>query len=310
MSRIVVALGGNALGKTPDEQIEKIKIAAPVLVKLIKEGNEVVITHGNGPQVGQIALAMEYSAVNSKETPFMPFAECGSMSEGYIGYHLQQIVGEELKKQGIDKDCITIITQTLVDKEDPAFEKPTKPIGAFYTKEEIENMKESGFTFVEDAGRGYRRVVPSPIPVDIIEKNAIRKNLESGTVVIAGGGGGIPVVKVNDKLHGVDAVVDKDLLSALLAKEINADKLLILTAVEKVCINFNSENEQKLDVLTANDALKYIEEGQFAKGSMLPKVEACLEFVKNKQNGEAIITSLEKAYEALNENAGTIIRES
>lgn len=310
MSRIVVALGGNALGNSPEEQLEKIRIAAPILVKLIKEGNELVITHGNGPQVGQIALAMEYSHNNSKETPYIPFAECGSMSQGYIGYGLQQVLQEELLKQNVQKDCITIITQTLVESKDKAFENPTKPIGAFYTKEEaLEIEKEKGYTFIEDAGRGYRRVVPSPKPIDIIEKNAIIENLDADNIVIAAGGGGIPVIKENNNLKGVDAVVDKDLSSALLAKEINADILLILTAVDKVYINFNKENETALDEITVKDAKQYIENGEFAKGSMLPKVEACLEFVQNKKDGKAIITSLEKAYEALINNAGTTIKE-
>lgn len=306
----MVALGGNALGNNPKEQLEKIHMTAPFLVKCIKEGHELVITHGNGPQVGQIALAMEYSAVNSKETPYMPFAECGSMSQGYIGYHLQQVLEMEMEKQGVLKDCATIVTQTLVDYNDKAFENPTKPIGAFYTKEgALEIQKEKGYIFTEDAGRGYRRVVPSPKPIDILEKNVVRKNLEAGTVVIAGGGGGIPVVKKNGELKGVDAVVDKDLLSALLAKEINADVLLILTAVPKVYINFNKENEKALDEMTVTDAKQYISNGEFAKGSMLPKVEACLNFVENKKDGKAIITSIDNAYEALIGNAGTVIKE-
>lgn len=307
MSKIVVALGGNALGKNPEEQLEKVHIAVPFLVKLIKDGHELVITHGNGPQVGQIALAMEYSASNG-QSPFMPFAECGSMSQGYIGYHLQQVLQDELLRQNIDKDCITIVTQTLVDKNDSAFENPTKPIGAFYTKEEVLMMKDKGYTFVSDSGRGYRRVVPSPKPIDIIEKSAIKKNLESGTIVIATGGGGIPVVR-DGGLKGVDAVVDKDLSSALLAKEIDADILLILTTVEKVSIHFNTVNEIKLDELTLEDAKRYIGDNEFAKGSMLPKIEACMNFVQTKKDGKAIITSLEKAYEAMNGNSGTLVKE-
>lgn len=310
MSRIVVALGGNALGNNPNEQLEKIKIAAPILVKLIKDGHELVITHGNGPQVGQIALATEYSAT-AKQTPEIPFAECGSMSQGYIGYGLQQVLQTELKKQNITKDCATIITQTLVDKNDTAFNNPTKPIGAFYTKEEaLKIEKEKNYNFIEDAGRGYRRVVPSPKPIDIIEKNLIRKNLEIGNIIIAVGGGGIPVIKENENLKGVEAVIDKDLSSALLASEINADILLILTAVEKAYINFNKENQFALDEITVLEAKQYINEGQFAKGSMLPKIEACLKFIEKNKNGKAIITSLEKAYEALIGNSGTIIKEN
>lgn len=310
MSRIVVALGGNALGTTPNEQLNKIKIAAPFLTDLVKNGHEIVITHGNGPQVGQIALAMEYSAINSKETPDIPFAECGSMSQGYIGYGLQQILGQELAKENINKECITIITQTLVDINDSAFTNPTKPIGNFYTKEDaLKIEKEKGYSFVEDAGRGYRRVVPSPKPIDIIEKNSIAKNLSNNTIVIAAGGGGIPVIKENNALKGIAAVIDKDLTSSLLAKEIDADTLLILTAIEKVYINFNKENQIALNELTVDDALKHIKNEEFAKGSMLPKVEACIEFVKNNPKRKAIITSLDKACDALNGLTGTMIKE-
>lgn len=310
MSKIVVALGGNALGNNPLEQMQKIKLAATVLAKLIKEGHELVITHGNGPQVGQISLAMEYAANGEVNTPYMPFPECGSMSQGYIGYHLSQLLQNELNKQNVQKQCVAVITQTLVDINDEAFNNPTKPIGMFYSKEKSEVIaKEKGYVFTEDAGRGYRRVVPSPIPIEIVEKKAIKELVSNGNVVIAVGGGGIPVIKNEDNsLKGVEAVIDKDRSGALLAKEIGADILLILTAVEKVFIHFNTENQTALDEMTVSEALAFIKNGEFAKGSMLPKVEACLEFASGGQ-GKSIITSLDKAYEALNGTTGTIIKE-
>ena len=311
MSKIVIALGGNALGKTPSEQLNLLEKTAKIIVDLIKSGNKIVLTHGNGPQVGQIALAMEFSAGSEVKTPFMPFPECGSMSQGYIGYQLQQCIQDELERQKIKKNCVTIITQVLVDSKDKAFQNPTKPIGMFYTKEEaLEIEKEKGYTFVEDSGRGYRRVVPSPIPIDIVEKEVIEQLVNSDNIVIAAGGGGIPVVKEDriKLLEGVEAVIDKDRTGALLAKEIGADVLLILTAVDKVYINYNKENQTGLSSLTIDEAQRYIDEGQFAKGSMLPKVEACIDFVKESSDKIAIITSLEEASSALTGKNGTIIK--
>lgn len=308
MSKIVIALGGNALGNTPEEQMDRLERVAKIIVKLIKDGNEIVLTHGNGPQVGQISLAMEYASTKV-DTPIMPFAECGSMSQGYIGYQLQQALQDELERQKIKKDCVTLITQVLVDASDPAFKNPTKPIGAFYDLEEAKKEeKEKGYTFMEDDGRGYRRVVASPKPIDIIEKKAIAKLIDSGIVVIACGGGGIPVIK-NDKhelLEGVDAVIDKDLSSALLAKLIDADKLLILTSIDKVYLNFGTDKEKGISKMTVDEAKNYIKTNEFAKGSMLPKVEACIEFVENSQK-EAIISSLENAGIAFEDNIGTKI---
>ena len=309
MSKIVIALGGNALGNTPEEQMDKLERVAKVIVKLIKEGNKIVLTHGNGPQVGQIALAMEYAHQGSINTPLMPFAECGSMSQGYIGYQLQQALQDEMERQKVKKDCVTVITQVLVAANDPAFQNPTKPIGAFYSKEQADELtKMKGYTFVSDAGRGFRRVVPSPKPIDIIESRAIKKLVDDDIVVIAVGGGGIPVIK-NDKkelLEGVDAVIDKDLSSALLGELIDADILLILTAIDKVYLNFNTPEQKALDILTTTDARKYIQNDEFAKGSMLPKVEACIKFV-NSSKKLAIITSLDEAAEALSSNVGTKI---
>ena len=309
MSKIVIALGGNALGNTPEEQMDKLERVAKVIVKLIKEGNKIVLTHGNGPQVGQIALAMEYAHQGSINTPLMPFAECGSMSQGYIGYQLQQALQDEMERQKVKKDCVTVITQVLVAANDPAFQNPTKPIGAFYSKEQADELtKMKGYTFVSDAGRGFRRVVPSPKPIDIIESRAIKNLVDDDIVVIAVGGGGIPVIK-NDKkelLEGVDAVIDKDLSSALLGELIDADILLILTAIDKVYLNFNTPEQKALDILTTTDARKYIQNDEFAKGSMLPKIEACIKFV-NSSKKLAIITSLDEAAEALSSNVGTKI---
>lgn len=307
MSKIVIALGGNALGKTPFEQLELLTNVSKIIVKLVSDGNEVVLTHGNGPQVGQIVLAMDYAANGDAKTPDMPFAECGSMSQGYIGYQMQQSIQNELKRVGLQKDCVSLITQVLVDENDNAFSNPTKPIGMFYTKEQaLEIEKEKGYQFVEDSGRGFRRVVPSPIPKAIIEKNVISELLLKGNIVIAVGGGGIPVINAKKGLKGIAAVIDKDRSAALLAKEIDADILLILTAVDKVCLNYNTDHVRELDSLTIDEAYKYIEENQFAKGSMLPKIEACIEFVKNN-NKMAIISSLEKASDAINNKNGTVI---
>ena len=312
MSKIVIALGGNALGKDPTEQLKLLENVAEIIASLVKQGNKIVLTHGNGPQVGQIMLAMDYSANGEANTPSMPFPECGSMSQGYIGYQLQQCLQDELERQHIKKDCATLITQVLVDPNDSAFQNPTKPIGMFYSKEEADEIaKEKGFIFVEDAGRGYRRVVPSPKPIDIIEKRVIRQLVDNDNIVIAVGGGGIPVIKKDkiELLSGVPAVIDKDRSAALLAREIDADILLILTAVDRVCINFNKENQQELAELSIEEANRYMNEGQFAKGSMLPKVKACIEFVKGNPNKKAIIGSLEKAQDAIKGKSGTVIVE-
>ena len=307
--KIVIALGGNALGNTPEEQLELVKQTAKSIVELVKDGNDVVVAHGNGPQVGMINLAMDFSNNNGGNTPGMPFPECGAMSQGYIGYHLQQSIQKELAKQGIEKNCATIVTQVVVDENDQAFANPTKPIGSFYSKEEADKIaNEKGFTFVEDAGRGYRRVVPSPKPVDIVELDIVNQLVNNGNVIITVGGGGIPVVKKQDGLEGVAAVIDKDRSSAKLASLLKADVLLILTAVEQVCINFNTPEVQSLKEMTVEEARKHIEDKQFAPGSMLPKVEACIDFVLNNEEGTAIITSLEKALDALHGETGTYIK--
>ena len=307
--RIVVALGGNALGNSPEEQLELVRSTARPIVDLVEKGYEVIIGHGNGPQVDMINLAMEFSANKGGSTPFMPFPECGAMTQGYIGYHLQQAIQQELNARGIDKACATVVTQVVVDERDPGFRKPTKPVGSFYSKEESERIaQEKGFTFMEDAGRGYRRVVPSPIPQRIVEKRVVEQLVSCGDVVITVGGGGIPVVETENGLRGVAAVIDKDRASALLAREVQADRLIILTAVDRVCINFNKPDQQELAEMTLADCEKYIAEGQFAPGSMLPKVQSCMEFVRDSAPGcTALITSLSRAAEALEGKTGTVI---
>lgn len=310
MSKIVIALGGNALGNSPEKQLSLLKDVAKIIVDLVKDGNKIVLTHGNGPQVGQILLAMDYASEGEVKTPIMPFPECGSMSQGYIGYQLQQSLQNELYRQGIYNNCVTLITQVLVDQNDSAFQNPTKPIGMFYSKEDADRIsKEKGFQFVEDSGRGYRRVVPSPKPIDIIEKEAIKELIENNNIVICAGGGGIPVIRdSSDQLKGVAAVIDKDRTASLLASLVDADILLILTAVDKVSIHYNTPSQVDLNSMTIEEARKYIKDGEFANGSMLPKVEACIEFAEKDDSKYAIIGSLEKAFAAVNGKNGTIIK--
>lgn len=306
MKKVVLALGGNALGNSPEEQIKAVRKTAVSIVDLVEDGNEVIVCHGNGPQVGMINLAMETAHNSNPQISNMPFAECVAMSQGYIGYHLQKAIKNELSKRNMKNAVSTIITQVKVDKNDEAFANPTKPVGLFYSKEESEKLAaESGYTFKEDANRGYRRVVPSPKPIDIIEKEEINTLIKEDFIVIAGGGGGIPVVENDGQLEGIGAVIDKDFTSEKLAEISDADLLIILTAVEKVCINYGTENEEGLDELNLSRAQKLIEERQFAEGSMLPKVKACLSFVQSGECKTALITSLEKAKEGINGLTGT-----
>ncbi len=304
MAKYVVSLGGNALGNNPQEQKQALVKVADAITGLIMDNNEVAIVHGNGPQVGMINLAFE----TSKETPNMPFPECGAMSEGYIGYHIQNALYNSFKQNNINKTVSTVITQVLVDPKDPLFLHPSKPIGSFYNKEQAEIIsKEKGYIMKEDAGRGYRRVVASPLPIDIIEKESIKTLLDNGQVVVCAGGGGIPVIKQDNKLEGVAAVIDKDYASAKLAELIDADYLVILTAVDNVHLNHGKENEVILKDVKKADMAKYLEEGHFAKGSMYPKVQAVLNFLKDN-NKVAVIASLDNAQEAFKLKAGTIVR--
>ena len=308
--RIVIALGGNALGNTATEQLALVSNTAKAIVDLIAEGNEVVIAHGNGPQVGMINLGLSTAAEAGAIKADMPFPECGAMSEGYIGYHLQQAIGNELASRGMRKPVATIVTQTVVSEDDPAFQNPTKPVGAFYDKETADRIaKEKGYTRVEDAGRGYRQVVPSPKPFDIVEAESIKALFNAGHVVIAVGGGGIPVVRKDGKVYGTPAVIDKDFGSELLAELLDADVLVILTAVEKVAINFNKPDQKGLDDLTPAQAKVYMDENQFAKGSMLPKVQAAVKFAESKPGRTALITLLEKAKDGIAGKTGTRIHQ-
>lgn len=306
--RIVVALGGNALGNTPSEQLQLVKQTAKTIVDLA-ETYDVIIGHGNGPQVGMINNAMSYSAEHGGNSPQMPFPECGAMSQGYIGYHLIQSIQAELAaRQQSDRKVACVVTQVVVDEKDPAFEKPSKPIGSFMDKETADKLAaETGYTFVEDAGRGYRRVVASPLPKKIVELDVVKQLVDLGDIVITVGGGGIPVVEENGAYRGVAAVIDKDRSSARLALDIDADMLVILTAVDQVAVNFNKPDQKAIANMDVQQAKQYIEEGQFAPGSMLPKVEACLDYVQQREGGKALITSLVKAKEALEGKTGTII---
>jgi len=307
--KIVVALGGNALGKSPVEQLALVKQTAKPIVDLIEAGHEVVLAHGNGPQVGMINLGMETASQSEAGTPEMPFPECGAMSQGYIGYHLQNAIREELLNRNNQTPVATVVTQVVVDGNDPAFQNPTKPIGAFYSKEEADALIEKkGFDMVEDAGRGYRRVVPSPRPVDVVEKETIKALVDKNHVVIAVGGGGIPVVAKGNELVGVPSVIDKDFASSKLAEILDADYLIILTAVEQVAINFGKADEKWLSELSLEDCDKYIEEGHFAPGSMLPKVQAAMQFAASKPGRRSLITSLEKAAEGIAGKTGTLIQ--
>lgn len=306
--KVVVALGGNALGNNPQEQLELVKSTAAAIVDLALGGVDVVVGHGNGPQVGMINNAMLFSANNGGNTPEMPFAECGAMSQGYIGYHLQQAIQNELKRRNSDKKCATIVTQVVVSKDDPGFKNPTKPVGTFFSEQEAKQRALlTGDTYVEDAGRGWRKVVASPIPVRIQELDLIKTLSDTGAIVIAIGGGGIPVVEEDDgSLKGVSAVIDKDNASARLAIDLNAENLVILTAVEKVSINFKTPEQKDLDSMSIQEAKQYIDEKQFAPGSMLPKVQACIKYVEETGHS-ALITSLQKAADGLKGLTGTFV---
>jgi len=309
--RIVIALGGNALGNTLPEQMAAVKITARAIVDLIEEGCEVVIAHGNGPQVGMVNNAMIALTHEDPSQPNTPLSVCVAMSQAYIGYDLQNALREELLNRNItDIPVATMITQVRVDENDPAFQTPSKPIGHFMTAEQAKEAEEKyDYIMKEDAGRGYRRIVASPKPVEIVEIGTIRTLVESGELVIACGGGGIPVTLKGNHLKGASAVIDKDFASCLLAKELDADFLIILTAVEKVAVNFGKPDVKWLDDITTEEARNYMDEGHFAPGSMLPKVQAAVDFADSKPGRTALITLLEKAKEGILGNTGTKIHQ-
>ena len=305
--RIVLALGGNALGENLPEQMKAVKRTVKTIADLLEEGHQMVITHGNGPQVGMINMAMTTLSREDPSHPMAPLSVCTAMSQGYIGYDLQNALREELLNRGVRRSVATGLTQVEVDPADPAFQHPTKPIGAFMTQAEAEEMRRRGNPVMEDAGRGWRRVVASPRPRRVVELDTIRTLADAGQIVIACGGGGIPVLPDGNHLRGAGAVVDKDFTAELLAEELGADCLMILTAVEKVAVHFGKPNQRWLTHMTVPVAEKYIAEGQFAPGSMLPKVEAAVAFAKSSPGRQTLITQLEKALDGMRGQTGTII---
>ncbi|HDQ93026.1 MAG TPA: carbamate kinase [Synergistetes bacterium] len=311
--KVVIALGGNALQEagtppTAEAQLQVVEKTAQYLAEISCKGYEMAIVHGNGPQVGRIVLTQEIAAKENEQTPAMPFDVCGAMSQGYIGYHIQQALRDALRNRNRNIPVVTLVTQVVVDPKDPAFQNPSKPIGQFYTEEEAKSIsEEKGFVMKEDAGRGWRRIVPSPQPKRIVEISAV-KRLWDTTIVITAGGGGIPVIEnLDGSLTGVAAVIDKDLAAEKLAQDIEADVLLILTEVDKVCLNFNKPDQKFLDHLTVPEAIRYMNEGHFAPGSMLPKILAAVKFARSYPGKKAIITSLYKAVDALDGKEGTIV---
>ena len=310
--RVVIALGGNALGDTPTEQIERVRNAAPALLDVIEDNNEIIITHGNGPQVGMIQKALAISSTLDEKVPVMDLPECGAMSQGYIGYHLQQGIGAQMHRTGKRWHVATVVTQIEVDADDPSFQNPTKPIGPFLTKEQAESQaaQDPSFKFVEDSGRGYRRVVASPRPRRIVESESILNLLDNEFIVVACGGGGIPVIRDTDNYgcyKGVPAVIDKDMAGALLGEDCDADVLVLLTAVDHVAINWGKPDQTDLTDITVAQARRYADEGQFGKGSMEPKVRAAIRFCEGRPDRVAIIGSLDKAPEAVRGLSGTRI---
>ena len=310
MKKVVIALGGNALqargeAATSENELKNVLVTAKHIAEIIDEGYQVTISHGNGPQVGRILLQNE---AGKNITPPMPMDVCGAMTQGMIGYHIQQGLSQVLREKGIDKPVVTVVTQVEVSSEDPAFQSPSKPVGAFYTEEEsMQIQREKGYTMMKDANRGYRRVVPSPKPLKIIEIDTVRRLSDEGKVVVAAGGGGIPVCREGGKYVGIEAVIDKDFASEVLAEQLDADVLLILTEVENVCLNFGKANQQVLSHVSIAELDKYAAEGHFAPGSMLPKVQAASKFVHSKPGRVAVITSLENAVNGINGVKGTIV---
>lgn len=307
--KVVVALGGNAIlsdDASAQAQQHALKETAKYLVQFIEQGDELIISHGNGPQVGN--LLIQQAAADSEKTPAMPLDTCVAMTEGSIGYWLQNEMGSILKEKGIDKDVVSLVTQVIVAEDDPSFNNPSKPVGPFFTEEEANQQMAAGnVTFKEDAGRGWRKVVASPKPLSIKEARVIESLVEQGVVTISVGGGGIPVVETKTGLEGREAVIDKDFASEKLAEIINADLLIVLTGVDNVYVNYQKPDQKKLEQVNVSEMKQYIKEDQFAPGSMLPKVQACIEFVEARPEGKAIITSLENIENLLANEAGTIV---
>ncbi|GAW98394.1 carbamate kinase [Secundilactobacillus mixtipabuli] len=310
--RVVVALGGNAIlskDASAQAQQEALRKTAKYLVQFVKQGDELVISHGNGPQVGNLLL--QQAAGSTDTNPAMPIDTAVAMTQGSIGYWLQNAMREELTKAGLNKSVATVVTQVEVSETDHAFSDPSKPIGPFYSKEvaEQQHVEHPNYKYVEDAGRGYRRVVPSPKPVNVVEADVVEKLVDGGVIPVSVGGGGVPVVRVNDRLEGREAVIDKDFASEKLAEQIHADMLIILTAVDHVFVNFNTPQQKSLTNVTVPELKQYIQEGQFAKGSMLPKVQAAIDFVENTKHGKTVITSLENIGDFLARGEGTVINQ-
>ncbi len=308
MAKIVIALGGNALGNTPTEQKELIKIPAKKIASLIEEKHQVIVGHGNGPQVGMIFNSFVDAKNQNKETPLIPFAEAGGMSQGYIGSHMINAISSEITKKNLKNDVVYFLTQTIVDSNDEGFKNPTKPVGPFFKTKELAEEKNPNSKIVEDSGRGYRKVVASPMPINFIGIETIKKSIDLNSVVICGGGGGVPTIIKDNEYHSVDGVIDKDFALAEIANKVNADMFIVLTAVENVYINYGKPSEVKIKNITVSELEKHCEENQFAKGSMLPKVQAAIKFVKGHKNRISIIASLEKLEDAINYKSGTFIK--
>ena len=309
MAKIAIALGGNALGNDPASEKQNVLVPAAVITKLIKQGHEVIVGHGNGPQVGIIYNSFSVASAHDKTIPAMPFAECGGMSQGYIGYHIETAIANELKKNNINKDVICLLTQTIVDKNDPAFTNPTKPVGIFYkTLEEAKQSLPKDSTIKEIPNKGFRRVVASPKPITFMSIDTIKSMYEQGKVVIVGGGGGIPtIIDDNGNYVGVEGVIDKDYVMSKIADLVSADILVILTNVSNAYINYSKPDEKKLEIVPVNEMKQYVNQGFFASGSMLPKVDAAIKFVESKPGRKAIIAKLEDLDLAIQSKAGTHI---
>ncbi|MBW3087007.1 Carbamate kinase 1 [Austwickia sp. TVS 96-490-7B] len=305
MARILVSLGGNALGTDFDELVETVGVIAGPIVGLIADGHDVVICHGNGPQVGMIKTSIDLGKAGAQDHRVMPLSECVAMSQAYIGYHLQNAIENQLMKHGLTKQVTTVTARAVVDRNDPLFSRPTKPIGAFFSEEQAQEYIHAGKTFVEDSGRGWREVVASPIPLRIVERQACRDLVEAGHVVISGGGGGIPVVVEDGWTQAIDAVIDKDRTSILLAADTDCDDLVILTGVEKVAIDYNTPRQRDIDEMSIAQAQAWMDEGQFPEGSMGPKIAAAIDFVRSGPGRKTLITSLDKLVEGLRGETGT-----